>query len=281
MGRLNHRTQLPPAVFSFMPLRWICACLLLFVPVFADASGAHTNPNWMGEAQGPSLTMSDLNDQSETQSSGKENTELPDLIRTLQNAYGNAMKHDTANPDSEATDLLLENAAIRLSSRILSAITSNTCTSNDSETTDSETTDLETTDLEKTDSGDACSLDHESVDLRNLTDNLSYAASQLERVSASAGRSGRSDGAETARVQSLEHLYRMTFVLSKAYLDRSQSQAYLAAAHQQLELARRHIQHEDEKDLCAGTSKGCGVDLLELSELSNRLSLSETPADTQ
>jgi len=71
----------------------------------------------------------------------------------------------------------------------------------------------------------------------------------------------------------------MTFAFSKAYLDRSQSSAYLEAAHEQLELARQHIQ--DEKNLSAPSSKGYGDDLLELFELGDHLSLARTPGDTR
>jgi hypothetical protein len=217
--------------------------------------------------------MSDLNINLQVlngeQAPGDDNADVPDLIRTLQNAYRNAVKRDTANPDSEATDLLLENASIRLSSRILSAITTDACTSNDSETTGSD---------------DACSLDHESldhqsIDLRSLTNVLSYAASQLQRIGASAGASNGIETMETARLRSLEHVYRMTFAFSKAYLDRSQGHAYLEAAHQQLELARQHIQ--DEKDLCTCGSKGYGDDLLELFELSDHLDIARTQGETR
>jgi hypothetical protein len=212
----------------------------------------------------PDFMMSDSNVQNGRQTSGNDNSDVPDLIRTLQNAYGNAIKHDTANPDSEAMDLRLENASIRLSSRILSAIATDACTSNESK---------------RAGSDDACSLDDEARDLRSLTDVLSYAASQLGRVGASTGGSKGTETLESARVHSLEHLYRMTFAFSQAYLDRSQSPAYLEAAHEQLELARPHIQHE--KDLCACGSKGYSDDLLELFELSDRLGLVRTPGDTQ
>jgi len=210
------------------------------------------------------LHVRNENVQNGPQTSDSDNADVPDLIRTLQNAYGNAIKHQTANPDSEAMDLVLENASIRLSSRILSAITTAACTSNESATAGSDS---------------ACFLDHESPELRSLTDVLSYAASQLERVGASTDRSQGVETLETARVQSLEHLYRMTFAFSKAYLDRSQSSAYLEAAHEQLELARQHIL--DEKNLSAPSSKGYGDDLLELFELGDHLSLARTPGDTR
>jgi hypothetical protein len=211
--------------------------------------------------------MSDLNVRNGSHTSSSDNADVSDLIRTLQNADSNAIKHDTANPEPEEMDLLLENASIRLSSRILSAITTDACTSNEPETAGSD---------------DACaldheSIDHESIDLRSLTTVLSYAAGQLQRIGASAGGGNGTETLENARVRSLEHLYRMTFALSKAYLDRSQSNAYLQAAYQQLELARQLIQ--DEKDLCSCSSKGYGNDLLELFELSDHLGMARTPGE--
>lgn len=245
---------------SALTLRWLSGCLLLLAPALAGANGAPTDNAWTSDGQGSSL--SDTNAQNGPQTSDGDNAEVSDLIRILQNAYGNAIKHDTANPDSKATDFLLERASIRLSARILSAISTDACTSNEPDTVGDD---------------DSCFLAHESLDLRNLTNILSYAARQLDRVGVSTGGSKRIETSETARAQSLEHLYRMTFALSKAYLDPSQSHAYLEAAHEQLEHARQHIQ--DENALCACSSKRHSDDLFELSELSDRLSLVRSHGD--
>jgi len=196
---------------------------------------------------------SNVENKSFAKTSDSEDRSLTDLVRTLGDAYGNALKHDTTNPGSVTTDLLLENASIRLSSRILGAIT--TC---------------QPADKPDTNSAPTCDLQDES-DLKNLTDMLSYAASQLQRIGRSAGVRDSAETLATARVHSMEHLYRMTFAISKAYLDRSQSPAYLGAAHEQLALARNHIQ--DEENLCACASQDYSVRLRKLSELDDRLSL--------
>ena len=61
----------------------------------------------------------------------------------------------------------------------------------------------------------------------------------------------------------------MTFALSRAYLDRSQSGVYLQAAREQLGLARKQIQME--QSLWVGRPNEYRVRLLELSELEDRL----------
>jgi hypothetical protein len=58
--------------------------------------------------------------ESDSQTTDADNRALVQLVRTLDNAYRNAVTHETANPDSETADLLLENASIRLPSRMLS-----------------------------------------------------------------------------------------------------------------------------------------------------------------
>lgn len=209
--------------------------------------------------------ISDFNIRSEPdpQTADNDSRVLIDLVRTLENAYGNAIKHATANSDSEATDLLLENASIRLSFRILLAITADSCPSGEPQPTGAA----------------ACPLDDESLGLKNLTDMLSYAASRLQRFRRSADVGTEARTPQTTRAQSMEHLYRMTFAISKAYMDRSQSHVYLEAAHEQLDLARKSIQAE--KNLCACSAEEYSVRLLKLSELEDRLHLMQTRDDSQ
>lgn len=205
--------------------------------------------------------------------SNNDHQELINLGRILAHTYGNATRHDTASPDSshsrrvnsasKPTDLVLEDASIRLASRIALAITAGACPGGEPETTGTD--------------APSCVLDDESVGLRNLTDTLSYAASQLQRSGASSDPRRDSETLETAetlettRVHSMEHLYRMTFAISKAYLYRSQSRTYIEAARQQLELARKYIQAE--QDLCSCNLEEYRAELLKLSELDDRLSL--------
>jgi hypothetical protein len=179
-----------------------------------------------------------------------------ELFRTLDNAYENAVSHKAANPDSETADLLLENASIRLSSRILSAMNQAPCRQRDPGTIGART--------------EKCSLDDESIHLRDLTDVLSYAANSLQQLATSMAPRDVTQTLEIARIRSMEHLYRMTFAISKAHFDPSQSGSYFQVAHEQLTLARNSLQAES--DLCACSSKGYSGRLLELSEVDQLLS---------
>jgi len=190
-----------------------------------------------------------------------DNDSLPQLAHILAHAYGNALMHDTPNEDPEAEDLLLESASIRFSSRMLYEITEGSCQTDEHAATGAM-------------ADPTCVLDDESVGLRDLTDMLSYAAYQLEleRSAPSADGTKRQSTLVTARMGSLEHLYRMVFALSRIYLDGSQSGVYSAAAREQLGLARKHM--ELERRICACSDReytGYTTRLLELGELEDSL----------
>jgi hypothetical protein len=187
----------------------------------------------------------------QTESGGND---LGELVRTLGNAYANAITHGAAHADSEDTDLQLEAASIRLSSRIVSEFTTEACRPADRGTG-------------RAVAGGECTFEDEAVSLRGLTDMLSYAAARLQGIGASSGP--RISPLEVARIRSMEHLYRMTFAVSSAYLDRSQSGIYLVAAREELKFARKHIQLE--RDLCHCSPRGYTARLLELSDLDERL----------
>ena len=184
---------------------------------------------------------------------------LRQLAHILADAYGNALMHDMPNADLEAKDLLLKSASIRFSSLMLYEITKGSCQSDEHAATG--------TAADRT-----CVLDDESVGLRGLTDMLSYAAYRLENLGRSAPLADATNGQRAlvvARIGSMEHLYRMVFALSRIYLDRSQSGVHLEAAHEQLRLARKHM--EIERSLCACSDHEYTARLLELSGLEDRL----------
>jgi hypothetical protein len=188
---------------------------------------------------------------------GGDVDEVRQLVRVLGLANENSLMHDKANADLEETDLLLENAAIRLSSRIAYEITRGSCRSASA--------------APETLADRSCVLDDETIGLRGLTDMLSYAAYRLQRLgtSAAANASDNRRGLVAARIRSIEHLYRMVFALSKSYLDRPQGAVYLEAAHHQLRLAREQM--EIESGLCDCSSSGYATRLTELSQLDDRL----------
>ncbi len=162
-----------------------------------------------------------------------DNSDVRQLTRALAPAYGNALKHDGPARNLELEDATLETASIRLSSLIAREI-SGSC--ND-------------TVRRASTSNPACSLEDESVDLRNLSDSLSYAAARLESQARLADRSQGANAFHRARIASLAHLYRTVFALAKGYFDRAQSESYLKAAHEQINLARASL--EAERELCS------------------------------
>jgi hypothetical protein len=184
--------------------------------------------------------------------------DLRQLADILAGAHNNALMHDTPRAGLEAQDLLLESASIQFSSRVLYEITTGSCQPGENGAGTSD--------------GGTCVLDDESVALRSLTDMLSYAASRLEnlgRSAPSADRTANQSALVMARIGSMEHLYRMAFTLSMMYLDRPQSGVYLQAAHEQLILARQHM--EIERRLCACSDHEQAAGLLELSQLEDQL----------
>jgi len=119
---------------------------------------------------------------------------LPQLVHILDGAYRNALLHDSARQNLESSDLLLENASIDFSVRVLNSIKSEACNSGTDATDES-----------------ACSLDDPSLSLGDWTEMISYAAYRLENLS---HRTATKPGANSsqaivgARIESMEHLYR-------------------------------------------------------------------------
>lgn len=160
------------------------------------------------------------------------------LVSVLGAAYENALAHDTTNIPSQDADLILEDASIRLSSRIVYEMTEGSC--------------RELDDLPDVGASQVCNLSDESTELRNLTDMLSYAAARLENLSQSSSRENetKDQHAFTARLKSMEYLYRMVFAVAKAFLDRPQGNIYIKAAQLQLRLARKYLEMEHNHCAC-------------------------------
>jgi hypothetical protein len=200
-------------------------------------------------------------------SSNDDNNNLLQLAHILAHAYGNALMHETPDTDLEASDLLLENAAVRFSSRLLYEITKGSCR-------------LEGDPLTAAPAQRPCVLDDESIGLRALTDILSRAAGRLENLAKATPSAASTNAQRTfiaARIGSLAHLYRMVFALSRAHLDRPQSGAYLEAAREQLRFAREHL--ETERRLCECGDQEYTARLLELSQCEDQLKdLRDDPA---
>lgn len=175
------------------------------------------------------------------------NEDFRQLTRTLANAYGNAIRHNASEASLESSleseDLNLENASIRLSGLIAHEIAASCADS-----------------VERTSA--ACVLEEQSVNLRNVADMLSYAASHLENQGRMAGER---NALHRVHVRSLEHLYRTLFALAKSYFDRAQSDGYLKAAHEQINLARNSL--ETEHQLCSCNDPNYIAKLDELAHL--------------
>lgn len=191
-------------------------------------------------------------------SSTGSGADLRALMRTLAKAYQNSIMQDAPDADLEADDLLLENSSIVFSLRMLDELGKGVCQSSDPATP---------TIVER-----SCPLDEELAGLNNLSNSLSYAASRLERISDAASRTDLSTPEESvfaARIRSMEHLYRLVFALSHIYLDSSQSEVYLQAAGEQLQLANNSM--EKEREVCSCDSRGFALRFLELSQLGDRI----------
>jgi hypothetical protein len=178
------------------------------------------------------------------------------VVRILNNAYENALMHDSSKADLEASDLLLETASIWFSFRALYELKDGSCRS----------------DAQAAAAAHACALADPSLALGDWAEMLSYSAYRLESLARSASAADDSDNSRavvTERMESMAHLYRMVFAVAKIYLDQSQSRAYLDAAQEQLRLARGHI--EAERNLCECDSSAYAGRLLELSELNDQM----------
>lgn len=185
--------------------------------------------------------------------------EFRQLVIILSGAYQNALMHGSATASLNASDLLLENASIGFAAHVVSELNQGSCN-------------LKAVAQETTPES-ACALDDPSLALGNWAEMLSYAAYRLDNLARSASApdgTENSHGIATERIESMGHLYRMAFALSKSYLDRAQSRTYLDAAQQQLRLARTHM--EAEHNLCDCEPSGYNARLLQLSEIDAQMS---------
>jgi hypothetical protein len=206
----------------------------------------------------PRLHGQALAGQSMNDSSARDANEVRQLVRVLGGAYQNSLMHGSASANLEASDLLLENASIGFSAHLVYELKQGSCN-------------LKAV-AQETNPESACALDDPSLTLGNWAEMLSYAAYRLDTVARSASAADgaeNSHGMATERMESMGHLYRMVFALSKSYLDPAQSSAYLAAAQEQLRLARTHM--EAEHNLCDCESSGYSARLLQLSEIESQM----------
>lgn len=188
-------------------------------------------------------------------SSMSHNDEIAQLVRTLNGAYQNSLMHNSGRSDLEANDLALEDASIQLSVRVLDELSEGACSLDAGRV-----------------SANECELDDPSLSLGDWTEMISYAAYRLENAVRSATSAGGADDSHTQvveRIESMDHLYRMVFALTKAHLDRLQSHTYLEAAQEQARLAREHM--EAERNLCQCDPSGYAARLQKLSALGDQI----------
>ncbi|HUA16079.1 MAG TPA: hypothetical protein VMG31_12345 [Verrucomicrobiae bacterium] len=181
------------------------------------------------------------------------------LMHTLDLAYENSLVHQKQGAGLEATDLVLENASIRLSSVLSFEITSGSCQSGEDAS-------------DENDSNDSCLLNNDTDELRDLTDMLSYSAYRLENVVRSETSADGANGPRpvvAARLRSMEHLYRLVFAVSKMYLDNAQKDVYLHSAQDELGKARNQM--EMESSLSTAAVPGYQTRMSDLSQLDDRL----------
>jgi uncharacterized protein len=205
---------------------------------------------------GSALAVSVGNDLAPDESPVTDNSQIFELVRILNGAYENALLHDSSKANLESSDVLLEVASIQFSSRVLHELKEGSCRSN----------------LQAAAGASACALADPSLALGDWVEMLSYAAYRLENLARSASAAADSDNAHAVvveRIESMEHLYRMLFAVSKIYLDQAQSRAYLEAAREQLKQARLHI--EAERNLCECDSSAYAGRLLGLTELNDQM----------
>jgi hypothetical protein len=188
-------------------------------------------------------------------SSMNPNYGISQLLRTLNGAYQNSLMHDSGRTDLEASDLALEDASIQLSARMLDELSEGACGS----------------DAERV-STNECELDDPSLALGDWAEMISYAAYRLENAARSATSTAGADDSHppvTERIESMDHLYRMVFAVTKAHLDHLQSHTYLEAAQEQIRLARQHM--EAERTLCQCDPSGYATRLQKLSALGDQI----------
>ena len=205
---------------------------------------------------GPAFPVSAGDDFAMDESPVSDSGQIQELVRILNGAYENALLHDSSKANLESSDVLLENASIQFSSRVLHEVKEGSCRSN----------------AQAAAGASACALADPSLGLSDWAEMLSYAAYRLENLARSPSAAEGSDSSHAViveRIESMEHLYRMVFAVSKIYLDQAQSRAYLEAAQEQLKLARSHI--EAERNLCECDSSAYAGRLLGLTELNDQM----------
>jgi hypothetical protein len=179
--------------------------------------------------------------------------EIAQLVQILNGAYENSLLHDSARNNLEANDAVLEDAAIQFSSRAVDELKS--CGADTREGAEN-----------------ACALDDPSLSLGDWAEMISYASYRLENAARSTNPGGGTDDSRarvTERIESMAHLYRIVFAVSKAHLDPLQSRMYLEAAQEQLKFARQHM--EADRNLCRCEADVYASRLQELSVLSDRM----------
>jgi hypothetical protein len=207
-------------------------------------------------APGSAFPFSAGDDFAMDESPVSDNGQIYELVRILNGAYENALLHDSSKADLESSDVLLENASIQFSSRVLHELKEGSCRSN----------------TQAAAGASACALADPSLALSDWAEMLSYVAYRLENLARSPSAASDSDSSHAVvveRIESMEHLYRMVFAVSKIYLDQAQSRAYLEAAQEQLKLARAHM--EAERNLCDCDSSAYAGRLAGLTELNDQM----------
>jgi len=181
-------------------------------------------------------------------------SDIPQLIHVLDGAYRNALLHGSTNQNLASTDATLENASIDFSSRALESMKSEACNSGTEPAGDT-----------------ACSLDDPSLALGDWTEMISYAAYQLENLTRRTNVSADPSRAiVSAHLESMEHLYRMVFAVTKIHFDPTQARTYLDAAQEQLRMARTNM--EAERTFCQCDPSGLATRLTAMSELETQMS---------
>ena len=187
------------------------------------------------------------------ESSMPSDSGIPPLVHVLDGAYRNALLHGSTSQNLDSSDAILENASIDFSSRVLESIQSEACNSGSGATSDT-----------------SCSLDDPSLALGDWSEMISYAAYQLENMARRTNvGADPSRAIAHAHLETMEHLYRMVFAVTKIHFDRTQARTYLDAASEQLNLARTQMQAE--RNLCQCDSSGISARLNAMADLDSRI----------
>src|SRR5271166_3424866 len=132
------------------------------------------------------------NDSSIDDSPVSDNDQIQQLVRILSGAYENSLMHDGSKADLEASDVLLETASIRFSSRALAELKNGSCRS----------------EAQPSAAANACALADPSLALSEWAEMLSHAAYRLDSLARSAPAADSSDNSRAVvaeRMESMEH----------------------------------------------------------------------------